>query len=249
MHRARESSCRIIDVCLNWFSRLSRRPTVAIAPNALPKTPSPKAAHGRSCVRTCWKRRLRSSLTGHGPNGFAYTLGATRSCLSHEDPSRRGFVAWPRNGPPRSGHPNRRRRRFEGQGRRRTRADPAGRRPMGIHAPAITEDRTVAGGHRYSANLQFELFRIRTRSNPKELFKRVGLVYNLWTWDNEVKMRWSGKFQCSAHFQPSRLEFAVNKDFERLEGCRADSTIAEHVAGAFIVVVKADHHKIGRAHV
>ncbi len=89
MRRAPESSCRIIGVCLNWCSRLSRRPMVAIAPNALPKTSSRKGVHGRSCVRTCWKRRLRSSSTSHGRSGFASTLCATRSCPWHEDPSRR----------------------------------------------------------------------------------------------------------------------------------------------------------------
>src|ERR1035441_8034244 len=75
--------------CLNWCSRLSRSPTVAIAPSALPKTSSLMGMHGSICVRTCLKRRLRSSSTGPGPSGFASTLSATRSCPSHDDPSRR----------------------------------------------------------------------------------------------------------------------------------------------------------------
>ena len=62
---------------------------MAIAPSVPPKTSLLKGIHGSSCVRTCLKRRLRSSSTSPGPSGFVSTLSATRSCPSHEGPSRR----------------------------------------------------------------------------------------------------------------------------------------------------------------
>jgi hypothetical protein len=62
---------------------------VAIAPNALPRAFSRRRILGTSCVRTLWKRPLRTSSTGHGLSEFASTSSATRFSPSHEDLSRR----------------------------------------------------------------------------------------------------------------------------------------------------------------
>src|SRR5438105_15825772 len=80
---------RIMDVCLNWYSRLSRSPTAATAPNALLKTSSPKGRRGRNSGRTFWRRPPLTFLTGRGLIEFVSTLSATRSYPWHETSSRR----------------------------------------------------------------------------------------------------------------------------------------------------------------
>src|ERR1017187_6702879 len=89
MNRAREIPCRIIWVWQNWCSKSSRKPTADIALSALPKTSSLREIRGSSCARTCLRRRQRSFSTNPDPSEFASTWSVTRSCPSHEDPSRR----------------------------------------------------------------------------------------------------------------------------------------------------------------
>ena len=58
-----------------------RTHAVSSTPNASRKASSPKGTPGTSCARTCWRRPLRSFLTGRAPNEFGFTLSATRSPL------------------------------------------------------------------------------------------------------------------------------------------------------------------------
>lgn len=57
---------------LNWYLKLSRNPTGAIAPNALPRTSSRKAIRGTNCATTYLKRPPRSFLIDRGLRGFAF---------------------------------------------------------------------------------------------------------------------------------------------------------------------------------
>ncbi len=59
------------------------------APNVSQKASSSKGTRGRSCAGTCWKRPVRSFLTGPGPSGFAFTLYVMKFSWLYEDSSRR----------------------------------------------------------------------------------------------------------------------------------------------------------------
>src|ERR1039458_3224872 len=76
-------------VCLNWCSKLSRKPTGAIAPSALPKTSSRREKRGTSCITTLWKRPPRFSSTARAPIEFAFIWSTTKPCPSLESPTRR----------------------------------------------------------------------------------------------------------------------------------------------------------------